>query len=271
MIKNYKVGLAVITCNRPDYFKQSIEQIGLNRENLDYIVVVNDGNPYPKDMYPEWINEVVQHPINKGVAAAKNEALRKLMENDVNCLFLIEDDILVQRADVFAEYIRCAEVTGIAHFNFALHGPANVKADGSPNPRHIVEYDENTDVALYPHCVGAFSFYLRGAIKRVGYFDERFRNAFDHVEHTYRIIKDGLHPQFWWFADIPNSGQYLKEIPGSIQSSSIAGKPGHNANIEASSKYFEHKHGYEPVKIPNTRADHVLRQLEVIEKTFSRK
>lgn len=263
-----KVGLAILTCNRPEYFKQCIAAIEQNKRDIDYVVVVNDGQAYPDGTYPAWINDIIQHSLNKGVAAAKNEALRKLMENDCNCLFLIEDDILIQDPDVFKEYARVAKTTGICHFNFALHGPANLNDKGEPKPRNIVEYDSQTSVCLYPHCVGAFSFYLRGTIKEVGYFDERFRNAYDHVEHTYRIIKKGLHPQFWWFADIENSGKYLKEIPGSIQSSSIAGKPGHNANIETSTKYFDHKHGFEPIKIPDTSAENVLRQLEVIEDNF---
>lgn len=39
---------------------------------------------------------------------------------------------------------------------------------------------------------------------------------------TYRIIKAGLHPPFWYFADIYNSHLYLTEAPEAIDKSSIA-------------------------------------------------
>jgi hypothetical protein len=49
-------------------------------------------------------------------------------------------------------------------------------------------------------------------LEQVGLIDERFYNAFDHVEHTYRIIKAGFHPNFWWFADVANSHDLLSDI-----------------------------------------------------------
>ena len=39
-----KIGVGITTCNRKDFFLQCINS--LDFEKIDYIVVVNDGEPY---------------------------------------------------------------------------------------------------------------------------------------------------------------------------------------------------------------------------------
>lgn len=270
-----KIGLGIITCDRFDYLVQCLDAVKANRELVNYIVIVNDGKnftPEQLDIVCSYdINDIVQHsPPYRSVGAAKNQALRHMLINECVHLFLLENDIILKRADVFHAYIKASEKSGIWHMNFSQHGPANkVKDTNEKNPRQIVDYD-GVRVSLYPHCVGAFTYFLNTVIKNVGYHDERFKNAFEHVEHTYRIIKMDLHPPFWWFADIPESGDYLTEIEGSIKNSSIPHTKQWLSNFQRAQGWFEIKHGSVPTQILDTPTDLVFEKIKMLESKYAR-
>ena len=58
-----KIGIAVITCDRQDFFEQCINSI----PEADTVIVINDGAPYPSSSYPSKVKEVIQHDKNKCV------------------------------------------------------------------------------------------------------------------------------------------------------------------------------------------------------------
>ena len=185
-----------------------------------------------------------------------------------------EDDILVKNHGVFDVYIKHAKVSGIYHLNYALHGPANkVGGDeaGSPNPREIVEYDNDVEIALYPNCVGAFSYYHKDVIQTVGYMDEFYKNAWEHVDHTAAIAKAGFHPPFWWFADINKSWEYLDDIKGSIQNSSIRHTDEWNQRMSEGAMWFKRKFGHIPTQMPNVSIEEVQNIVSRIEEKFGKK
>lgn len=278
-----KIGLGLITCNKQDRFEQSVARIP---DGLDCFVVVNDGDPYPDRVYPKGC-ALIQHQRNKCVGISKNDALRYMIDQDIDHLFLIEDDILIKDPNIFEAYIKAAEVSGIWHLNYGLHGPANkvqtqqgpmnvqerhkLRSDTAPNPRATIEYESGIEIAFYPNCVGAFSYFYRGIIKHIGYHDERFKNCWEHVEHTNRIINAGLHPPFWWFADRADSMNYLDEIPDSIEQSTIAHTPEWMKNFEEGMNWYQHKHGWTPQKTPDTPQPEVLQKLDEIQKNYARK
>jgi len=267
-----KIGLGIVTYNRPHYFKQCLEAVDLNRRDLAHIVVVNDGTPYLGWSKPDWINEYILHGNNKSVGVAKNQAMRALMKAGCDHIFIMEDDMILKSPEIFNKYIETAKSTGVYHLNFALHGPANKQPNSEiPNPRQIVDYGD-VKLVLYPHCVGAFTYFHRGVIMNVGYHDERFKNAWEHVELALRIAKKGLHPPFWWFADIENSADYITEIPGSIGGgSSINHTPEWTDNMKRGAAFFKEKHGYIPVQIPDTPGDQVEQILVRIEEYYGTK
>jgi glycosyltransferase involved in cell wall biosynthesis len=264
-----KIGIGVITCNREKSFEKCINSIPA----VDTIVVINDGMPYSKEYYPSKVKEVIQHNKNKCVGISKNEALRYLIQDDCDHLFLVEDDMLITNPDICTAYIKAAEESGIWHLNFGYHGPANFKPNqyGVKNPRQVVEYKNGIEIALNPNCVGAFSYFYKGIIKTVGYYDERFHNAWEHVEHTYRIIKLGLHPPFWWFADIANSDEYIKEQATPDESSAIRKTPEWTQGMQDGMLWYKQKHGWIPTHTPDTSPDQVMKILEEIETKYARK
>lgn len=268
-----KVGVGMVTYNAEHRIKRSAFTIP---EWVEHFVIVNDGTPYPEESYPKHAN-IIQHQKNEFVGKAKSDAIQWLMDRGCEHIFIVEDDILIKDENVFEQYIKHSLVTGIKHFNFALHGPANKKNSGGfstleeraklndsgePNPRMVVNYDNDVKLALYPNCVGAFSYYHRKVIDKVGLFDSHFKNAWEHVDHTFETHKKGFHPSFWYFADIWNSWDYLTDIPGSIENSTIARSEEWNKNFKNGSEYYKRKHGFYPTQTPLVDQTIVNNQLQ---------
>ena len=280
-----KIGIGVVTYNRVDFFKQCINTIP---DGVGTLVVINDGTPYSSDAYPSKIKEVIQHTTNKCVGVSKNEALRYLKQDGCEHLFLVEDDMLIKRPDVFETYIKAASKSGIWHMNYGPGSPLNRVQDPeilkldlagrdkwdkhSPiNPRCIIDYGDGVQIALYKHTVAMFSYFLKGVITNCGYFDERFQNAWEHVEHTYRIIKAGLHPPFWNFADIYDSTEYLQEIEGAIENSSITKDDAKwKRNIQSGAELYQYLHGHYPAQVKDATPEEVQEVLRHIKTNYAR-
>lgn len=268
-----KVGVGMVTYNAEQRIRQSAFTVP---EWVEHFVIVNDGTPYPEDSYPKHAT-IIQHEKNEYVGKSKSDAIKWLMGKGCEHIFIIEDDILIKDENVFEQYIKHSLISGIKHLNFALHGPANKKGSGGfstleeraklndggePNPRMVINYDNDVKIALYPNCVGAFSYYHRKVIESIGLFDPHFKNAWEHVDHTYETFKKGFHPSFWYFADIANSWDYLTDIPGSIQNSTIARSEEWNRNFRNGSEYYKRKHGIYPTETPLVDQNVIQSQLQ---------
>jgi hypothetical protein len=275
---NKKIGLGIVTYNAPEKIKQSAFSVS----GVDEFVIVNDGWPYDPDCYPHNAF-VIQHAENMKVARTKNDAIKYLMDKNCEHIFLMEDDVIIKNPDVFQKYIDASSSSGIMHFNFAYQGPYNFKAFESnaqnqkgllertfdeknaiPDPLLLIKYNTETCIALHRACVGAFSYFHRSVIEKSGYFDEFFKNSWEHIEHTYRIIKDGFHPPFGWFADILDSQNYLSNIENCMENSSIAKDPQWKINSDVGEQYFKKKHGFAPTKIPRATEQGLLKKLNEI-------
>jgi len=177
----------LLTCDRQDFFRQgSKDRLA---DVVDHLVVVNDGREAYTD-YPKGSHVITHHDNpRQGVAVAKNKALKHLLDQGCDVIFLQEDDVIVDPA-VLPEYIKAYEVSGIHHFNWPLHGLANKTPGGIPLVKAIVPYKHMgtpIDLTFSTWCVGAFSMYTRHSLETVGLMDETFYNAVEHCEHTYRI------------------------------------------------------------------------------------
>jgi GT2 family glycosyltransferase len=256
-----KTGVGIITCNRPEYLDNLLVTLNQCNDSFDELVIINDG---------EDINinndraSYIKNERNIGVGKSKNKALQYLLEKDCEYIFLIEDDMLILDKDVFNKYIEAHHKSGIHHFNYGPGSPFNRKQNihfdlhnrhlldqnSEPNPRLIVDYD-TVKISLFEHTVAMFSFFTRECLEQAGLIDEDFFNAWEHVDHTYRIIKEGYHPPFWWFADLYDSHKYIKEAPGAINNSSIANKANTwQENVMRGRELYLQKHGHYPNQPP---------------------
>lgn len=261
-----KIGVGIVTYNRPDNLKKLLDSISYC--NFLDVVIVNDGDRI--DNLNGWNYYLINNPENLGVGKSKNIALRSLMEKGCDHFFLIEDDIFIKDESVFQKYIDASKASGIQHFNFSQHGVMNKSHSTSgtiPNPRVTIDY-KSSKISLYPHCVGAFSYYSKLCLEKVGLLDERYFNACEHVDHTYEIIKSNMHPPFWWFADIDESWKYLGDEEWSLSQSTISSNKNHNTIISNADKIFIEKHNMKPFQIPDTSFEEVCHTLKDIKKSY---
>jgi len=255
------VGCGITTFNRPEQLQRLYRS--LPSGIIDHVVVVNDGRPYEPDFGDDAFI-FIQNEQNLGVAKSKNKAIEHLLKAGAEHIFLIEDDIFVQDSTVFERYIEVSRTTGIQHLNFSQHGLMNKTSDGSPNPRVTITYEGGLQVPFYPHCVGAFSYYSRRCLLDAGGMDEGFYNAFEHVEHTLRIIQSGQHPAFWYFADIPASASYLGDEAWSVEQSTISSRVDRDLIARNATAYFQEKHGVVPVALPMATTEEFVAGLQNI-------
>lgn len=247
MINGETIGCAIVTYNRPDSFLRLYKSIP--RDKVDYFIVVNDGK-YHAVFDDIEVDEFIHHEVNKGVGESKNDALSRFIERGINHVFLIEDDIYILNHMVFDRYIEASKSSGIQHFNYSQHGIANkVGLKKVSNPSCVVSYGD-IKVPLYPNAVGAFSYYTKNCLQSVGLMDQRYYNAMEHVDHTYEVIKAGMHPPHWYFADIENSWEFFGEDEWSEDQSNLSGKQDYHNLVKAAIDVFVKKHGCAPSSIP---------------------
>lgn len=261
-----KIGVGIITCNRPKFFLKCFKTIP---DNIT-LVVVNDGADFEDISKLQKLRnfKYIHNKQNLGVGKTKNKAFKYLLDQNCDHIFIIEDDIIIKDKEVFEKYIEARNITGIQHFNFGYHGPANKNnvSGGKPSPRFIVDYGK-VQIAINPASVGAFCYYTREVLEKVGLIDEQFLNAFDHVEHDYRIYKAGYSTPYWNWPDLANSMDYLDEIECSEKSSTIRPRSDWKQNFEDGAKKFKEKHGYMPAWqgcVPDTTKEDVIKFLKTI-------
>lgn len=195
-----KIGVGVITCNRPDFLRNCIKSI--DKLWYDEFVIVNDGfQAIETSKY-----KVINNPQNLGVGKSKNIALKQLLNAGCVHIFIVEDDIIFKK-NAFEAYITASKKTKVKHFNYCLHGGDN-KYNGIPVPRKIIEID-GIRVSLYFNVYGACSYFHKSCLEDAGLIDENYVNAMEHVDHTMELIKKGYHPPFRWFIDLENSNDYI--------------------------------------------------------------
>lgn len=231
------VGIGIVTYKRPAFFEKVIAGVMEHvQKEVDYIIIYNDGSfafsyePIYQKIKESPKVQIIHAPKNHGVAFGKNVLLKTLMDLNCDYLFLSEDDNIPLTPQCITAYVEASIRTGIEHFNYAHHGIAN---RGGP-----IYGDDGLE--YYPACVGAWSFYTRNVIETVGYMDENFYNAIDHIEHTWRIANVGLTSQFWKFVDVYDSGSWFEEI-GGRQDSIIGGQSNWLQNIDNAKAYWRSK------------------------------
>lgn len=263
-----KIGVGVITCNREHLFKSCIQSV----DGVDTLVVVNDGTPYPNECYPSTVKEVIQHEKNMNVAHSKNDALKYLIDDGCEHLFLMEDDVEVINSEVYVKYIQAAEVTGLWHLMFGYHGHANKDDLGNRAPQFVMKYEEGVSIAFHKICLGAFCYYHKSIIDEIGYMDTRFSNWLEHVEHTYRLIGKGMLPGNKWWPDLEDSDHYIWDLDQNHLESEIRkDEELLIKRVKESWQLFEDIHGVEYETMPIEPLGVILERLEKIKKKYAHK
>jgi len=259
-----KIGVALITYNRPEYFKQSYELLSkyANYGFISELVVIRDGGSdveYPiVDDYP-----MITLIDNQGVGRCKNLALSFLTSKKCEHLFLVEEDILVNDPYAFKRYINTSKVTGLKHLMFS-------KINKNPKIKTIL-YEDGRGVDFHQNFQGAFMYMRKDLLDVVGPFDVGYMNAFEHADWSFMCVRRGYLPSMWWSPDVMNSDKYISEIEGATENSSITNKGEYAENVNMSAMHWKHKYGGYPNEARAFTEEKVLENLKTIKEKYSEK
>lgn len=244
-MESKKIGCALITCDRPDFFKKSLNSLldAVQDKGIEY-VVINDG----LEKLPFYPINFIETGGKKGVAIAKNLGLKFLIDNGCTHLFLMEDDIEITDNNVFDKYIETSKKTGIKHFNYGLHGNHNKDSYGDPFIIKTINYGNNIFIDLYQNILGAFSYYHKSVIEKIGFIDEEYYLSMEHVDHTYKASLKKYTSPWRYFADVHNSFEYLKDIVPDHQQSKIRNKSNFQEIFKNGLDLFIKKNGFSVVQ-----------------------
>ena len=237
-MKRPRIALGVVTYQRPEYAEKCLRSIYKHlRDDVDLFYVHDDGSsPKYAGAYRRAFaklpgaNLQLDH-ANKGPAYAKNCIIRHAMVDGADWIFLCEDDLIVKNPWAVTGYLEAVQGTDIHHLSFAHHGLAN--ADGPVESGELVNY--------YSHSIGAWTLFSRECLEAVGLFDEHFVRAWEHVEHSMRLIRAGYcgkNAAAYKYPDATGSPEWIAEIPGSLERSSIRPLPDWQANIRDGLQYW---------------------------------
>jgi GT2 family glycosyltransferase len=217
-----KIGLGIVTYMRPlerfdGAWRSAWDKL---QDVVDVWVAVDDGSDGEAARTYDRIRDELPFPLlsipHGGCAASKNAALRHLMDQGCDYLFVMEDDMRVLDPKAVTEYIRVSQQSGVEHFSYAKHGTAN---------ENLGMIERRPDgVELWPASVGSWTMWTRNCIETVGYMDEEMYCAMEHVHHTYRCALAGLTTPMWEFADVAGSENWLAPQPDCYATSTFAGK-----------------------------------------------
>jgi len=260
-----KIGIGLITYNRPDFYLHVLRSIKQNVNDC-FLVIINDGNI--KYCNEADGNVVIFNNEQLGVAKTKNKALTHLLNQNCTDLFIIEDDVIVKNSQSLHQYIKTSEATNIPHLSF---GPVEITSTYPKNLKLTCMYSNNTGVDLYHHPQGGLMYFNITKMNHTDcMFDENFINAFEHVDMEFNLIQKSMQPPFWYFPDIYNSLTFIESIKNSSTESTITNKHKYEENVRASADYFIKKWGIFTNQIPDVGTTAVINILKKIKTNNSK-
>lgn len=270
-----ETAIGIVTCNRPEFLNILLDSLD---SDVGDIFVFNAGSDFSlSESNSSKVKEILKSSVScpTPVGHAKNSLLRKMRHSGYQYLFLIEDDIKIKDNSVFEKYILTAAETGLwaGQLSYGLHGGeigGNVKKDGTPNIIEKVDY-ENCKIDVYPQSFQAFTLYHANVLKIIGYFDEFYTNAVEHLDHYYLSFLNGLGNYFWYFPDIEDSWKYIEDIDSNHSESVIRKDPEWGDNVKKAWAWFNKKYGLFIRQIPKVNKELILARLKFIEDNYSRK
>ena len=205
----------------------------------------------------------IQHETNKNVGYSKNEAMIYLLDQGYDYIFTLEDDIIIQDADIFEKYVEASNKTGIQHFNFGFSQRENLDYNLKPLYRKTIDYGD-VKIVLAQNILGAFTFYTRKALQKVGLHHIDFNKGHgDHLELTYRASKHKLTTPFWWFADLHGSWNMIIN-QSNFETDSVVRNKNFEQYFNEARSTFKHLHGCDIFQVPQTSEEELIKILKEI-------
>ncbi len=252
-----KIGVGITTYNAESYYKILYDSLPL--DHIDCLVTVNGGDKYSNNYSGHWI----QHTQNKFPSVCRNECVKYLLDQNCEHIFIIEDDMIILKSNIFNEYINASKESGLKYLCFVSTSPGA----GSPHnrtPKTIIDYPNNRRIAFYQNMCNEFTYHHKTAFLNTGWYDENMRDGFD-VDMAYRESKNKHSSLFWYFADIINSDEYIMNNPNATSRLQTERPDGSRADIiDKIWEYFYSKHQILVNDIPHPSLDDLKIKLKQI-------
>lgn len=179
---NPSIAICISTRNREESLYDTIQSISRFMPDDCVVMVVDDCS----DMQYAWADFTFNE--RAGISRVKNKCLELCMSYDsVQHLFLFDDDVLVCKQGWHEAYIN----SGAHHLSYSFNKP--------------IRQDDKFKYHHYPN--GCMLYFTRECVDKVGGFDTKFNNKYEHTELSRRIYNAGLtaHPAM----DIIGSSEYI--------------------------------------------------------------
>jgi glycosyltransferase involved in cell wall biosynthesis len=210
--------LSYVDRERPSGVRQRLPDALASLDRTSYrdpVMIVDDGSNCEQHLnYLDRLEgagryEVIRRRVNGGISRAKNTCLRLLTERGMEIGFLAEDDIVFHEGWNEA-YVTAMRLSGIQHFSWYLHEPANrvVACNGCL-------------VTATSGLLGLLLTMSREVLADVGGFKILpHRYGYEHIQWTYRNILAGFAP---FPCDILESYRYIGRngLPSSIDDEGV--------------------------------------------------
>jgi GT2 family glycosyltransferase len=200
----YKVYIIIVTYNGLSWIDQCLGSLRKSSIDVQVIVIDNgssDGTQdYIQENYPEV--EVVQSNENLGFGKANNIGLKRALEDDVDYVFLLNQDAWVESG--------CIEKLIEIHQNNPLYGilsPLQLNGTGDDLDFRFRKYlfraekgfaamlglSEQKDVYEVPFVNAAMWLISKPALLLVGGFDPIYTHYGEDDDYARRVLQAGLH------------------------------------------------------------------------------
>lgn len=219
MIDGESVGVGIITYNRKDQYRNLLDKVK-EAADVDFIVTVKNFDIDYQDSDPQKIcvgeigaQKLAAFQVDEklGIAHNKNVAIKHLLGLGAKHIFIVEDDILLKDTAVFKVYVETARAFGLGHLNFC-RSYDGIADNGSFIKPIVFISAGKFKLELFQRLSGDFSYFTAEALEKVGLYDERYINALDHCEHTYRMSVLGFYTPFGIFADIFHADNFIEDF-----------------------------------------------------------
>jgi len=272
MNETYVIG--ILTANRPEFLYNLMKSldftVNIKDSLVERLIMVNDGDNKNLEFPRNYLTSIqdptkkgkfilCDHKENLGIAKSKNEILSIFMQHcKSDYLFLIEDDVVIKNPKIFNEYINISNLTGFQHLIWGSGGPNNIKTMDKiilPDPRYTITYKEKDteiehDVLFFKHCVGMFCLYTRKYLEKVGAFDEEYKNAVEHIDHSFKGATVDMIPGYGVWPDSEESFYCLDDQDRDLSHSSTRNFTEYEKNVMNGFRRFNSLYGFSPTTFP---------------------
>jgi hypothetical protein len=188
-----KIGIILYTQGNEKNLKRSIRSLQNFKSNT--VIVHND--PLPKLFKFEDFKNILHVKSSNYLSTCYNAGIRQFLDSDVEHIFIINDIIEILDDSVFDQYISSSIKTNIEMFCSSR----DIENGKDNNIKLKIDIgDCNLNLC---HTFNGMLIYTRKSVyAKVGFFDERFKSAFEVSDLYKRCSDKGIVPPFGWFVDI---------------------------------------------------------------------